>query len=196
MSKHARFDREEVVAKATNLYWERGYHATSMRNLQDAVDLRPGSIYAAFGSKDGVFKESLNYYAEQSIGRFQAQRAAVNSPLQALKNTVRQVVIQAKTDAPSSMCMLVKTVAELTENEAELLEFAKEKLKSVERAIAALLTEAQQVGEIAEEKDADYLARFVQVQITGLRMYAKANDDAPLERMIDEMFESICSTVQ
>ncbi|TCS42035.1 TetR/AcrR family transcriptional regulator [Reinekea marinisedimentorum] len=196
MSKSPKFDREQVVAKATNLYWERGYHATSMRNLQDAIDMRPGSIYAAFGSKDGVFRESLEHYAEQSIGRFRAQRAAASSPLQALKNTVRQVVIQSKTDAPSSMCMLVKTVAELTDNEAELLEFAKAKLKSVEDAIAELIKEAQQAGEISAEKNAEHLARFVQVQIAGLRIYAKANDDAPLEQMISEMFESITATVQ
>lgn len=196
MSKSAKFDREQVVAKATNLYWERGYHATSMRNLQDAIDMRPGSIYAAFGSKEGVFKESLEHYARQSISRFQAQRDGASSPLQALKNTVRQVVIQSKTDAPSSMCMLVKTVAELTDNEAELLEFAKEKLKSVECAIAKLVEEAQQAGEIPKDKHAEHLARFIQVQIAGLRIYAKANDDAPLEQMINEMFELLGSSVQ
>lgn len=60
MSKQAKFDRDDVIEKAKNLYWEKGYHATSMRNLQDVVDMRPGSIYAAFGSKDNLFKEALN----------------------------------------------------------------------------------------------------------------------------------------
>ncbi|WOD06891.1 hypothetical protein [Marinomonas sp. GJ51-6] len=41
MSKKAKFDRQQVIENATNLYWEKGYHATSMRNLQDAIDLRP-----------------------------------------------------------------------------------------------------------------------------------------------------------
>ena len=63
MSKNAKFDRTEVVEKATNLYWEKGYHGTSMRDLQTTVDLRPGSIYAAFGSKDNLFKEAINHYA-------------------------------------------------------------------------------------------------------------------------------------
>ncbi|MFA0500949.1 TetR/AcrR family transcriptional regulator, partial [Vibrio sp. 10N.222.46.A1] len=56
MAKTAKFDRQDVVDKATNLYWEKGFHATSMRNLQDVIDMRPGSIYAAFGSKEGLFK--------------------------------------------------------------------------------------------------------------------------------------------
>ena len=46
-----KLDRDEVIEKVKDLYWEKGYHATSMRNLQDVVDMRPGSIYAAFGSR-------------------------------------------------------------------------------------------------------------------------------------------------
>ena len=60
MSTKAKFDRDEVIEKAKNLYWQKGYHATSMRNLQDVIDMRPGSIYAAFGSKDNLFKEVIH----------------------------------------------------------------------------------------------------------------------------------------
>ena len=55
MSAPIKFNREDVIEKAKNLYWEKGYHATSMRNLQDVVNMPPGSIYAAFGSKDNYF---------------------------------------------------------------------------------------------------------------------------------------------
>jgi len=55
MSAAIKFNREDVSEKAKNLYWEKGYHATSMRNLQDVINMHPGSIYAAFGSKDKLF---------------------------------------------------------------------------------------------------------------------------------------------
>ena len=63
MSKSAKFNREDIIQKAANLYWEKGFHATSMRNLQEVIDMRPGSIYASFGSKEGLFKEALQHYA-------------------------------------------------------------------------------------------------------------------------------------
>ncbi|MFQ3219797.1 MAG: TetR/AcrR family transcriptional repressor of nem operon, partial [Paraglaciecola sp.] len=46
MANTSKFDREEVLEKAKNLFWEKGYLGTSTRELQNAIDMRPGSIYA------------------------------------------------------------------------------------------------------------------------------------------------------
>ncbi|NBB84288.1 MAG: TetR family transcriptional regulator, partial [Alphaproteobacteria bacterium] len=47
MARKATFDRAAVLDKAMALFWAKGYHATSLRDLEAALDLRPGSIYAA-----------------------------------------------------------------------------------------------------------------------------------------------------
>ncbi|MEP5174815.1 TetR/AcrR family transcriptional regulator, partial [Marinobacter alexandrii] len=65
MARHARYDRQTALAKAVALFWERGYHGSSMKQIEQALDMRPGSIYATFGSKDGLFSEALAAYAEQ-----------------------------------------------------------------------------------------------------------------------------------
>lgn len=190
MSKKPKFDRDKVVANATKLYWEKGYHATSMRNLQDAIDMRPGSIYAEFGSKDGVFKASLEHYTQLSIAQINSIREASESPLVALKTFVKQAVIDTQKGTPSCMCMLAKTVSELTEEQRDLLDVAKQALKSVENQFTGLIIEAQGIGEIDQEKHASELARFLQIQITGLRMYVRTSDErVPLGKMIDELFE-------
>ncbi|RKF17430.1 TetR/AcrR family transcriptional regulator [Alginatibacterium sediminis] len=190
MSNNAKFDREWVVDKATQLYWEKGFHATSMRNLQDVIDMRPGSIYAAFGSKEGLFKETLVRYTQQGIDKLQSCRKQTSSPLSALKLFMRQVVIEAQTQSPNGMCMLVKTVSELTDEQPELLQAAKDALKTMEAEFEAVIVEAQTIGEVANHKNAKALARHIQVQITGLRSYARTTDgDAPLAQMIDEVFE-------
>jgi len=190
MSNKSKFNRDQAIANATNLYWEKGYHATSMRNLQDAIDMRPGSIYAEFGSKDGVFKASLEHYAQLGINQLECLKTECASPLTALKTFVKQAVIETQKDAPSCVCMLAKTVAELTEEQGELLSTARESLKLVEHQFANTILEAQQVGEVAADKNAIELARFIQIQITGLRMYAKTCDNVPLDKMIDDMFEN------
>ncbi|MEO9274804.1 TetR/AcrR family transcriptional regulator [Marinomonas sp. 5E14-1] len=190
MSKKAKFDRQLVIENATNLYWEKGYHATSMRNLQDAIDMRPGSIYAEFGSKDGVFKASLEHYAQLGLAELENLRVHSTSPVEALKSFVKQVVIDSQDESPSCMCMLAKTVAELTDDQPELLSVAKSALKSVEDQFAQLIVEAQKKEEVGKSKDPQELARFLQIQITGLRVYARTSDDnGPLEKMIDELFD-------
>ncbi|ERM57170.1 TetR/AcrR family transcriptional regulator [Vibrio cyclitrophicus] len=190
MAKTAKFDRQDVVDKATNLYWEKGFHATSMRNLQDVIDMRPGSIYATFGSKEGLFKETLARYTELGILNLNRFRNETDSPIQALENFVRRVVVESKQSSPNGMCMLAKTVAELTDEHSELLEDAKKSLKIMEGEFAKVIAEAQELGEISKEREPAQLARHVQVQIAGLRTYAKTCDDIDLlNSMVEDVFK-------
>jgi len=191
MAKASKQSRQDVVDKATNLYWEKGFHGTSMRNLQDVIDMRPGSIYAAFGSKEGLFKESLQHYAKQGADNLAALKTSSGSPLQGLKLFVETAVITSQTCAPSGMCMLAKTIAELTDENADLLAEARRLLNGVERDLANTFIEAQHAGEIDKDKDAQQLARHLQVQIMGLRSYARVTlDKSSIPTMIDELFSN------
>ena len=88
------------------------------------------------------------------------------------------------------MCMLTKTLAELNAEHQDLIDFTKGHLKQIENAFEALIKKGQDLGEVAKSKDASYLSGYLQMQIAGLRTYAKINDDLNrLELMIDEMFE-------
>ncbi|NVD08648.1 TetR/AcrR family transcriptional regulator [Vibrio sp. JPW-9-11-11] len=189
MAKAAKFDRHQVIEKATNLYWKKGFHGTSMRNLQDEIDMRPGSIYAAFGSKEALFKHALDNYTDNGKTLLQQCLNRHDSAIEALKHFTRLIVIESRTQAPNGMCMLAKTIAELTEEQHELLNYAKQCYQSMEQAFASVLEIAQQQGEIEADKDVHQLARHLQIQISGLRTYAKGSSgDLPLEQMIDEVF--------
>jgi TetR/AcrR family transcriptional repressor of nem operon len=187
----ARHDRHETIKKATQLFWEKGFHATSMRNLQDFVDLRPGSIYASFGSKEGLFKETLQCYANASLERL-ATYAETRPPLDALKAFITDTVCTKKGSSPSDMCMLAKTIAELTQDNAELLAEAKRLLKTIEAAFADLVVNAQQDGAIDASKDPIRIASFLQMQLMGLRAYSRANDgNADIKALIEDVFAGL-----
>lgn len=189
--KAPRHDRQEAIQKAMQLFWEKGFHATSMRNIQDRIDLRPGSIYASFGSKEGLFKETLSCYAQSSLDRL-ASYAETMPPLDALQAFMTSVVCRPATDSPSDMCMLAKTVAELTQENGELLEVAKGHLKRIENAFAELLVQAQRDGTVDKNRDPKRMARFMQIQLMGLRAYSRANGDSEqLQEFVDEAFASL-----
>lgn len=193
MSKQAKFDRDDVIEKAKNLYWQKGYHATSMRNLQYVVDMRPGSIYAAFGSKDNLFKEALNRYAEEGAEQLASCMMQERSVLAGLKRFMRRVVIDHQDSAPSGMCMIVKTVAELTQADSpELLADATRILAGIEASFIRLFQQAIDNGEIQADKSPAKLARYVQVQLIGLRTYAQIhNNMTAIESFIDDVFEGL-----
>lgn len=194
MANPAKFDRQRVVEQAMVLFWEKGFHATSMRHLQQVVDLRPGSLYAAFGSKEGLFREALQYYAARGEGRLAEQLELHGSPLAALQAFFYHAVIGQALTAPSRMCLLAKTVAELTDDNAELLAEARCQLKRMESAFLMMLQQARAVGELAPDQQPEQLAPFLQMQMLGLRAHSLvAGDLQATETMLRRVFEPLAA---
>ena len=116
---------------------------------------------------------------------------STDSPILALKLFIERAILANRGCAPSGMCMLVKTVAELTDENADLLIEAKLSLVMVETEFAKLLAQAQANGELDTSQTPQALARFLQVQIIGIRTYAHVNqDDKTIQNLIDGVFNS------
>ena len=190
MSKNIKYDREDVIQKATNLYWEKGFHGTSMRNLQDVIDMRPGSIYATFGSKEGLYKEALQHYSAQGHFLLESCLKSDLTPINTLKSFIKNLIIGRSDNAPSCMCMLVKTVSELTEENHELLSEAKNLLNAMEKTFASVLEQAQNNGELDKTKDVNAIARYLQIQLMGLRTYLHVNHSSEdeVDALIEDLF--------
>lgn len=193
MARHAAYDRPAALASALNLFWERGFHATSIRNLEGALDMRPGSIYAAFGSKEQLFMEALQLYAQAMRQRLRATIATSVSPLQALADYVRSLGSDLQDDMPSKACMLAKTVLESTKKEGALHAAAASALHDTELDMAALFEQAVQRGELPPRADPRRLARQVQASIIGLRVYAQRVGAQPA---VVELADDIAATIE
>ncbi|MEU0492253.1 helix-turn-helix domain-containing protein [Nocardiopsis sp. NPDC006139] len=62
MARTREFDTEAAVGRAMELFWARGYEATSVRDLTQRLGIGQGSLYAAFGGKDGLYRAALEHY--------------------------------------------------------------------------------------------------------------------------------------
>lgn len=175
MPRAAKYDRRIALDKAVALFWARGYHATSLKQLEQALDMRPGSLYAAFGSKQSLFMEALDVYAVQMVNQLEAHLESAPSPLLALQSFLRELVLggAAQDEAPARACMIVKTLMEVTEDEEPLSIKVNELLADMEEIFEDLLTRSRREGELRADVDCVRLARLVQVQVMGLRSYAQ-----------------------
>ena len=99
MANKVKFEREQVVRAASQLFWEKGFHATSTRDLQDAINMRPGSIYAAFGSKEGLYCEAIKNYAKQMQSLINERLVSCSSILDALQDFVEYVAREDITES-------------------------------------------------------------------------------------------------
>ena len=168
MARAAAFDRAELVGKARDLFWARGWAGTSLKDLERALDVRPGSFYAAFGSKDALYAEALEGYAAEGAVRLDAL-AEANGPLGALKAHL----IEMAKPGTARACMLVKTLLEVQGRQDALSGKASELLDAMEARFAALFAAAQEAGEIGTGHDPALLARRYQSDLTGLRATAE-----------------------
>jgi TetR/AcrR family transcriptional regulator, transcriptional repressor for nem operon len=69
MGRRKTYDRDEIVDRAMELFWVQGFHATSTRNLTEAMDVNPYSLYAEFGSKEGLYQAAVERYEEKVVHR-------------------------------------------------------------------------------------------------------------------------------
>lgn len=190
MPRPPSYDRDAALASAVSLFWHKGYHGSSMKQIEQALDMRPGSIYATFGSKDGLFSEALASYAQQGGADLSEHMAGYDSIVEGLQAYLRKIAGScADIDcAPARACLIVKTLLEASNTNPALYSQAQSVLAAIEASFAELLESARNRGEIAAQTDCRRLARLLQSQIMGLRSMAERNLSATeLERLGDDM---------
>ena len=190
MPRPPSYDRDTALAKAVSLFWHKGYHGSSMKQIEQALDMRPGSIYATLGSKDGLFSEALANYAEQGGADLSEHMASYDSIVEGLQAYLRKIAGSCVGGdcTPARACLIVKTLLEASNTNQTLYSQAQSVLAAIETSFAELLESAKNQGEIATKTDCRRLARLIQSQIMGLRSMAERNLSATeLEHLGDDM---------
>ena len=152
-----------------SLFWEKGYHATSLKDLERALSMKPGSIYSAFSSKSNLYLLALERYFEAGQASFAAMEDAPGSPLQALANKLRNFADLPQDDERAQCCMLMKTLIDTRATDSEISDRAKLYMSEICDTIAEVFEKAKALGEISANSDPQRLARRYQSAIASLR---------------------------
>lgn len=172
------FDREAALAKATHLFWRKGYEATSIADLTAAMGIGSPSLYAAFGSKDALYVEALGHYQANYEAfvwaNFKAAPTA-RAAVEALLMDSASALTGALADTPNGCMVTLSSVADHPDL-AELVRTARG--VTLER-LETRLTRAVAEGEIPASIDVHALARFVQTVQNGMSILARDGADRP-----------------
>ncbi len=173
MPRKPSYDRDALIDQARDIFWRYGWAGTSLKDLERELKLKPGSFYAAFGSKDALYAMALERYARDGVTNLE-EMAQLLGPLGALKAQLRRVIDAS--GAPTKACMLAKTYAELQAKDHELAGQARTHMVTMKACFADLFRRAQAVGEISPDHDPDRLAARYQSDLLGLRLSAERDD--------------------
>jgi TetR/AcrR family transcriptional repressor of nem operon len=185
MARNVEFNRNEVLENAMETFWRKGYSMTSIPNLVEATKLNPGSIYAAFNSKEGLFLETLNFYGQRSLNTLQQTIAEADSPLTGIKNFITALASRCTDDKPCG-CLLVNTLLELSSHNPTIQAQANKQLKAIEAELYNALKEAQKTGELPKSADTKALSKYLMVNIWGLRVLAKTRPNMQDTKLVLE----------
>ncbi|WP_041523748.1 TetR/AcrR family transcriptional regulator [Gilvimarinus agarilyticus] len=190
MPRTAQYDRQAALQAAIALFWRRGYYATSLKDIERELDMRPGSLYSAFGSKQGLFVEALDAYTATMADDVQNHIAASGGVLSGVMAYLRWLLLGQKCPALAATpaCMVVKTLLESTGDEDPLRGKATELLRRVELGFTAALEQAKSAGELRPDVDCERLARLLQTQVMGVRSFAQSGAS---ERQLKQLLEDI-----
>ncbi|MGR3514387.1 MAG: TetR/AcrR family transcriptional regulator [Paracoccaceae bacterium] len=193
MARKATFDRDDILKRARDLFWRKGFHATSLKDLEQALALRPGSIYAAFGSKEGLFSEALEVYARGSRSELEEALEAGQSPLEALAHHARSLGTLCDQDRPARACMLVKTILEHPDEASPVRRLAEDLMDEAGARFIGAFQQAQAKGELVADADPVRLGRKFQSDVVGLRAFAQRSDAA---EMVPALAEDLAASVE
>lgn len=177
MARTKEFDPAAALQSALELFWERGYEATSMADLVEHLGVGRASLYATFGSKHDLYLKALDRYDELVGPRLLAELSQPGPALPAVRAVLRRFALEAVGEQRGRGCFVVNVAAELASHDGESARRVLASWDQLETLLAAALTRAQAQGELGPQKEPRALARLLLVLLQGVRLVGKAGGD-------------------
>jgi TetR/AcrR family transcriptional regulator, transcriptional repressor for nem operon len=175
MARPREFDADTALDRAMELFWSKGYEATSLDDLCEVTGLSRSSLYATFGSKRNLLLRSVDRYVEQrtpSLAAILAQPLTISEAFAAL---ARQFIDQVVSGPGRRGCFLGNCAAELPRSDRAALARVRQGLESTAATFRGALARGKARGELPSDTDVDALARFLTAAFQGLRLVGKVN---------------------
>ncbi|MDF1811612.1 MAG: TetR/AcrR family transcriptional regulator [Verrucomicrobiales bacterium] len=192
MARAAEFDRDQVIEKAMDVFWTKGYHATSMSDLKKAMGLQPGSIYGAFGSKNELFLDCLEHYSARAKARFDEISRSSAAQREAFGKIYDSMISQMISNEPCRGCLMINSLVELAALEHSGGKAARKYLKRNQKFFENMLKKAADSGELKSERSIEELAVFLMGTVFSLRVMGKAKvGRAALESVREQALDQV-----
>lgn len=172
MARPKVFDDESVLDVAMLCFWRRGYTATSIKDLQAATGLTPGSLYNSFGSKDGLFLRVLDHYVDRIVRRRVQRYLQRGDVPRGIEDFIGNCFDPSSPDPPMA-CLIVNTATELGPHDKAIAHKVQRALTYVERGFYKALQRGQGDGSISASADAGDLARHLALLMNGMLVASK-----------------------
>jgi len=192
MARPREFEVDDALERAMQVFWAKGYEATSLDDLCEAMGLGRSSLYAAFGDKHALYAKVLDRYEDAAVIRIGATISAAPTIKAGIGAFIGRIIDAIVAGPGRRGCFIGNCAAELVRGDRGGAARVRRSLDRIEATFRAALESAQAKGELPASADVAALARFITAGIQGLRLVGKANPDrAVLEDIAAVMLQCL-----
>jgi len=177
MPRTKQFSEEEVLQKAVELFWRKGYSATSIQDLVNYLGINRASLYDAFGGKKQLFDKAYKSYKKTNINFLANFLSKQSNVKKGLLNLFEFPINASNFQESTRGCFTVNTTTEMIPEDALIHELLIENKNEVEVVFYGFLKKGVERGEISPEKDLVKIASFLYMMLNGIMVIGKVNPD-------------------
>jgi AcrR family transcriptional regulator len=165
------FDRDTALDQALEVFWRQGYEGTSVAELTKVMGINPPSLYAAFGNKEGLFREAIDRYAEKGTAHI-CEAMARSTARGAVEALMRGSVERLTDPKKPNTCMLVSSALSCSEASVDIRDELSSRRACMETALRERFQKARTDGDLPDDADPVALALYVATVCHGLSVQA------------------------
>ncbi len=185
------FERDEVLARARDVFWARGYDGSSLDDLTEAMGIGRGSLYNEFGDKHSLFIEALDRYRRERGALIREALETASSARDGIEAVFRGTVKGLWTDEGRRGCLLVNSTAELAASDPAVASRAAEAFERTADLFRSVLERGKRSGELDASLDARATSRHLANTLNGLRLLAKVADRTVADDIVEVALKAL-----
>lgn len=165
-------DRQKGIEIAERLFWSRGYENTSTTELTAAMGVTPPSLYAAYGSKENLFKQALDFYAASETAERFRLFAEAPTAFEAVKLYLLDTAQAISDPSKPKGCMISASLVHYSGENAGAAELVATGRRFLRETLQNRFEQAVRDGEIPSDTDCPSLARLYAGVVQGMSVQA------------------------
>lgn len=175
MGRPKTYDRATVTAAAMELFWQRGYHDVSTRELVDAMGINMNTLYTEFGTKAGLFNAAIEHYEQHVVPLYIGALEQPDASIDTIRDVLNSFPAFARTDDVLPGCLITNTATELAPTPDTSHHSMARYIDRLTNAFANALQNST-----TGAPDVTAMARFLTTTMLGMFVMIRAQTDARL----------------
>ena len=167
------FDPAVAIDAAAKLFWDQGYHATSIDDLCQATGLLRGSLYSAFGDKKGMLLAAIDQYGEKNLARLAESLSSREPTREGLRAALRYYTRTPTVLVGRHGCLVTNTALEMLPDDPEIEDRVERIFRRMTALLSAAVVRGQAAGIFNPNLDERTIGNYLLCVIQGLRVLGK-----------------------